>query len=199
MWVQMQLNPQQPDPVQQKIFNWMPVIFTFMLASFPSGLVIYWAWNNVLSLLQQYAIMRRNNTEVHLWKNLGADKWKARLAAAKGLDIGTLKGHFATASSKLPSSVGRALGRGEGKGAKDGKGGTTGAARAANEARRTPMTREQALHTLGLEPDATEKEIDAALAAEELKRRQGGLNGSDHAIAARIDAAREILRGKEGA
>ena len=68
----------------------------------------------------------------------------------------------------------------------------------ANEARRAPMTREQALHTLGLEPDATEKEIDAALAAEELKRRQGGLNGSDHAIAARIDAAREILRGKEG-
>ena len=38
MWLQMQLNPQQPDPVQQKIFNWMPVIFTFMLASFPSGL-----------------------------------------------------------------------------------------------------------------------------------------------------------------
>ena len=88
MWVQMQLNPQQPDPVQQKIFNWMPVIFTFMLASFPSGLVIYWAWNNVLSLIQQYTIMRKNNTEVHLWKNLGVDKWKARLAAAKGVDIG---------------------------------------------------------------------------------------------------------------
>jgi YidC/Oxa1 family membrane protein insertase len=197
MWVQMQLNPQQPDPVQQKIFNWMPVIFTFMLASFPSGLVIYWAWNNVLSLLQQYTIMRKNNTEVHLWKNLGVDKWKARLEAAKGLDIGSkLKGHIASASNKLPPSIGRALGRGDGK---DGKSGMTGAARAANEARRAPMTREQALHTLGLEPDATEKEIDAALAAEELKRRQGGLNGSDHAIAARIDAAREILRGKEGA
>jgi YidC/Oxa1 family membrane protein insertase len=197
MWVQMQLNPQQPDPVQQKIFNWMPVIFTFMLASFPSGLVIYWAWNNVLSLLQQYTIMRKNNTEVHLWKNLGVDKWKARLEAAKGLDIGSkLKGHIASASNKLPPSIGRALGRGDGK---DGRSATTGAARAANEARRAPMTREQALHTLGLEPDATEKEIDAALAAEELKRRQGGLNGSDHAIAARIDAAREILRGKEGA
>ena len=197
MWVQMQLNPQQPDPVQQKIFNWMPVVFTFMLASFPSGLVIYWAWNNVLSLLQQYTIMRKNNTEVHLWKNLGVDKWKARLEAAKGLDIGSkLKGHIASASSKLPPSIGRALGRGDGK---DGRSATTGAARAANEARRAPMTREQALHTLGLEPDATEKEIDAALAAEELKRRQGGLNGSDHAIAARIDAAREILRGKEGA
>src|SRR5258708_34351349 len=135
----MQLNPQQPDPVQQKIFNWMPVIFTFMLASFPSGLVIYWAWNNVLSLLQQYTIMRRNNTEVHLWKNLGADKWKARLAAAKGLDIGKLKGHVANVSSKLPPSVGRALGRGDGKGgkhAKDGKSGTTGGAPAANEPRR---------------------------------------------------------------
>ena len=83
MWVQMQLNPQQPDPVQQKIFNWMPVIFTFMLASFPSGLVIYWAWNNVLSLLQQYTIMRKNNTEIHLWKNLGVDKWKGGCAAAK--------------------------------------------------------------------------------------------------------------------
>jgi len=75
MWVQMQLNPQQPDPIQQKIFNWMPVLFTFMLASFPSGLVIYWAWNNILSLIQQYAIMRKNGTEVHLWKNLGVERW----------------------------------------------------------------------------------------------------------------------------
>ena len=82
MWVQMQLNPQQPDPIQQRIFNWMPVLFTFLLASFPAGLVIYWAWNNVLSLLQQYAIMRKNNTEVHLWKNLGVEKWLAARRAA---------------------------------------------------------------------------------------------------------------------
>jgi YidC/Oxa1 family membrane protein insertase len=82
MWVQMQLNPQQPDPIQQKIFNWMPVLFTFLLASFPAGLVIYWAWNNILSLLQQYAIMRKNNTEVHLWKNLGVEKWLAGRRAA---------------------------------------------------------------------------------------------------------------------
>ena len=84
MWVQMQLNPQQPDPMQQRIFNWMPVIFTFMLASFPSGLVIYWAWNNVLSLIQQYAIMRKNNTEVHLWKNLGV----GQVAGADGVGQG---------------------------------------------------------------------------------------------------------------
>jgi hypothetical protein len=201
MWVQMQLNPQQPDPVQQKIFNWMPVIFTFMLASFPSGLVLYWAWNNVLSLLQQYAIMRKNNTEVHLWKNLGADKWKARLAAAKGLDAGKIRGHIASVSSRLPPSLGKVLQRGENKdakgGAKDGVSGKIGGARAANEPRRETMTREQALRTLGLETDASDKDIDAALAEQEFKRRQGGLNGSDHAIAAKIDAARDILRGKE--
>ena len=89
MWFQMQLNPQQPDPVQQKIFNWMPVIFTFMLATFPSGLVIYWAWNNVLSLLQQYTIMRKNGAEIHLWKNFGIEKWKGRVEAAKA--FGTQK------------------------------------------------------------------------------------------------------------
>ncbi len=58
MWLQMQLNPKQPDPVQQQIFSWMPVMFTFLLASFPAGLVIYWAWSNTLSLMQQYFIMK---------------------------------------------------------------------------------------------------------------------------------------------
>jgi YidC/Oxa1 family membrane protein insertase len=58
MWVQQKLNPQPPDPVQAKIFQWMPVVFTFMLASFPAGLVIYWAWNNLLSIAQQWYIMR---------------------------------------------------------------------------------------------------------------------------------------------
>ena len=58
MWVQQKLNPQPPDPIQAKIFAWLPVIFTFMLASFPAGLIIYWAWNNTLSVGQQYYIMR---------------------------------------------------------------------------------------------------------------------------------------------
>ena len=70
MWLQMQLNPAQPDPTQQMIFNWMPVIFTFLLATFPAGLVIYWAWNNVLSLIQQYVIMKRQGAEVPLIENL---------------------------------------------------------------------------------------------------------------------------------
>ncbi len=83
MWVQMQLNPQQPDPTQQMIFNWMPVMFTFMLASFPVGLVIYWAWNNVLSLMQQYYISKKNGAEIHLWKNMGLEKLLAWLAARR--------------------------------------------------------------------------------------------------------------------
>ncbi|MEM9028636.1 MAG: membrane protein insertase YidC [Pseudomonadota bacterium] len=70
MWLQMQLNPQQPDPIQQQVFNWMPVLFTFLLASFPAGLVIYWAWNNVLSLAQQYIIMKRQGVDIPLMENL---------------------------------------------------------------------------------------------------------------------------------
>jgi YidC/Oxa1 family membrane protein insertase len=72
MFVQMKMNPAPPDPTQQMIFTWMPVIFTFMLASFPAGLVIYWAWNNTLSVTQQYVIMRRQGAKVELWDNLGA-------------------------------------------------------------------------------------------------------------------------------
>jgi YidC/Oxa1 family membrane protein insertase len=70
MWVQMRLQPQQPDPTQRMIFNWMPVLFTFMLAAFPAGLVIYWAWNNLLSIAQQWFIMKRQGVEVDLFGNI---------------------------------------------------------------------------------------------------------------------------------
>ncbi len=70
MWVQMKLNPAPPDPTQQMVFNWMPLIFTFMLAKFPAGLVIYWAWNNTLSVAQQSVIMHRNGAKIQLWDNL---------------------------------------------------------------------------------------------------------------------------------
>ena len=70
MWVQMKLNPAPPDPTQQMIFNYMPIIFTFMLGSFPVGLVIYWAWNNTLSVMQQSAIMHRHGAKIELWDNL---------------------------------------------------------------------------------------------------------------------------------
>jgi YidC/Oxa1 family membrane protein insertase len=70
MWVQMKLNPTPPDPVQAQIFNLMPIIFTFILAPFPAGLVLYWAWNNTLSIIQQYTIMRRQGVNVDLIGNI---------------------------------------------------------------------------------------------------------------------------------
>lgn len=72
MWFQMKLNPTPPDPTQKMIFDWMPLIFTFMLAGFPAGLVIYWAWNNSLSVLQQSYIMNKNGAKVELFDNLKA-------------------------------------------------------------------------------------------------------------------------------
>ncbi|MFN3482405.1 MAG: membrane protein insertase YidC [Rhabdaerophilum calidifontis] len=72
MWVQMKMNPEPTDAVQKAVFGWMPLVFTFMLATFPAGLVIYWAWNNTLSVLQQYAIMKRMGTKVELWDNIRA-------------------------------------------------------------------------------------------------------------------------------
>jgi len=72
MWIQMRLNPTPPDPIQASLFNWMPVMFTFMLGTFPAGLVIYWAWNNFLSVLQQGVIMRRHGAKIELFDNIKA-------------------------------------------------------------------------------------------------------------------------------
>jgi YidC/Oxa1 family membrane protein insertase len=70
MFLQMRMNPTPPDPTQAMIFTWMPVVFTFMMAGFPAGLVIYWAWNNTLSIVQQGIIMKRQGVKVELWDNL---------------------------------------------------------------------------------------------------------------------------------
>jgi len=58
MFLQQKLNPQPPDPMQAKMFMILPVVFTVMLAPFAAGLVIYWSWNNLLSIAQQWVIMR---------------------------------------------------------------------------------------------------------------------------------------------
>jgi YidC/Oxa1 family membrane protein insertase len=63
MWIQQKLNPAPVDPVQQKIFQYMPFVFTIMFAFFPSGLVLYWVVNNILSIAQQYVITRRIDRE----------------------------------------------------------------------------------------------------------------------------------------
>lgn len=68
MAAQQALNPPPPDPMQARIFAFLPIIFTFVLAPFAAGLVIYWAWNNFLSVMQQYIIMRRHGNETQFDK-----------------------------------------------------------------------------------------------------------------------------------
>jgi YidC/Oxa1 family membrane protein insertase len=74
MFVQQRMNPAPADPTQQMIFTWMPLFFIFILASFPAGLVIYWAWNNLLSVLQQGVIMRKQGVPIELFSNMGLEK-----------------------------------------------------------------------------------------------------------------------------
>jgi YidC/Oxa1 family membrane protein insertase len=70
MFIQMKVNPEPADPVQKQVFTWMPVLFTFTLGTFASGLVIYWSWNNFLSVIQQTTIMKRAGVKIELWDNL---------------------------------------------------------------------------------------------------------------------------------
>jgi YidC/Oxa1 family membrane protein insertase len=72
MFIQMKMNPEPPDPIQKMMFTWMPVFFTFLLGSFPAGLVIYWTWNNLLSVLQQGYIMRKFGVKIELFDNIKA-------------------------------------------------------------------------------------------------------------------------------
>jgi YidC/Oxa1 family membrane protein insertase len=81
MFIQMKVNPEPTDPMQKQVFTWMPVIFTFTLGSFASGLVIYWSWTNILSVIQQTAIMKRAGAKIELWDNLiGMFRKKAKKA-----------------------------------------------------------------------------------------------------------------------
>jgi YidC/Oxa1 family membrane protein insertase len=59
MFLQQKLNPQPVDPIQARMFMFLPIVFTYMLSAFPAGLVIYWSWNNLLSIAQQWTIMHR--------------------------------------------------------------------------------------------------------------------------------------------
>jgi YidC/Oxa1 family membrane protein insertase len=59
MFLQQKLNPAPPDPLQAKIMTFLPLMFLFLFATFPAGLVIYWTWNNILSIGQQWIIMKK--------------------------------------------------------------------------------------------------------------------------------------------
>src|SRR5579883_1967366 len=89
MYLQQRLNPAPADPVQARVFQFLPIMFTFMMAPFSAGLVIYWAWSNTLSICQQYFIMRRHGTPI----GRKANKATAPVAApaAAGTDSGGSK------------------------------------------------------------------------------------------------------------
>ena len=80
MWLSTSMNPPAPDPVQQKIFQFMPVIFTFIMAPFAVGLLIYWIWSNTLTILQQYVIMRRFGVDNPIDQIIGKLTGKPRTA-----------------------------------------------------------------------------------------------------------------------
>jgi YidC/Oxa1 family membrane protein insertase len=63
MWLQQAMNPPAPGSGPAQDLQFMPLIFTFIMASFPAGLLLYWAWNNVLTIFQQYIIMHRFKAE----------------------------------------------------------------------------------------------------------------------------------------
>jgi len=63
MWIQQKLNPAPPDPIQAKIFMFFPIFLTVILAPFPSGLVVYWTINNILTMAQQVVIMKRTTVK----------------------------------------------------------------------------------------------------------------------------------------
>jgi YidC/Oxa1 family membrane protein insertase len=83
MWFQTKMNPPATDPVQQQMMVMMPPVFTYLMASFPAGLVIYWTANNILSIGQQYVIMRRMNVPIEV--NFKLPAW-LKLPAAKPPD-----------------------------------------------------------------------------------------------------------------
>jgi YidC/Oxa1 family membrane protein insertase len=60
MYVQTKLNPTPPDPIQAKVMLFMPLVFSFMFFYFPSGLVLYWVVNNILSIAQQWVITKQS-------------------------------------------------------------------------------------------------------------------------------------------
>lgn len=64
MYLQQKINPPPPDPIQAKVFMMLPFIFTFLLATFPSGMVVYWTVNNVLSIGQQYILLKKQKKNI---------------------------------------------------------------------------------------------------------------------------------------
>ena len=171
-------------------------MFTFLLGSFAVGLVIYWAWNNVLSLLQQYTIMRKNGAEIHLWKNMGVDKMVARVRSGEGMDVVGAMARSGASLRRGAETLGQRVGSWKKPTSQETQDKSTASeppsgSGAGGASASSAMTREQAFKTLGLEPGATATEVDAAY--KKHARENASLNGSG-----KLSEARDVLRGREG-
>ncbi|MGQ0674077.1 MAG: membrane protein insertase YidC [Hyphomicrobium sp.] len=176
MWVQMQLNPPQPDPIQQAMFAWMPVLFTFLLASFPAGLVIYWAWNNILSIAQQWYITKKAGAEIHLMDNV-----KKTFGPIFGL-LRRSEPATATAGAVAAPSPAPAIGAA-----------TTGDH--GEPLSRTPKTKGDALQILGLKSGASDKQINDAYNRLRKVLNSGNGEAGDDAKA-NLNLAKQLALGK---
>lgn len=85
-YLQQRMNPPVQDPIQAKVMGLMPIFMTVLMAGFPAGLVIYWTWSNILSLIQQYVLMRKEGVEIHFFRRDPIDK-KMKEAVSKGPHI----------------------------------------------------------------------------------------------------------------
>lgn len=115
MYAQQLLNPQPPDPMQARIFMMLPVVFTFVLGSFPAGLVIYWTWNNILSVIQQYVIMRRAGVPIGRKAAATAGVTPSPGPAAKASRDTDKKAAVAEANQDAGSAGGKRGGKGKAK------------------------------------------------------------------------------------
>ncbi|MFN3825905.1 MAG: membrane protein insertase YidC [Pseudorhodobacter sp.] len=91
MWLQQKLNPMPTDPTQAMIFAWMPWVFMFMLGGFASGLVVYWIANNVITFVQQYAIMKSHGHTPDLFGNIKSGFKRKPVAPAPAAKTGKKK------------------------------------------------------------------------------------------------------------
>ncbi len=118
MFLQQKLNPQPADATQAKIFMMLPIVFTFLLGNFPAGLVIYWAWNNSLSIAQQWVIMHKMGVSASGGTTAAAAAAKPTGPKVSGRDMGSANappGGKRKAKAAAEAAGGTPKGRGKGK------------------------------------------------------------------------------------
>jgi YidC/Oxa1 family membrane protein insertase len=123
MFLQQKLNPQPADATQAKIFMMLPIVFTFLLGRFPAGLVIYWAWNNLLSITQQWVIMRRMGVSAS-GGTIAAAAPKSSGAKVSGRDMGSANappGGKRKAKARAAAAAEASGGKRKGRGKRSGK------------------------------------------------------------------------------